>query len=64
MVVRESQEIACPPTEHVPQCPLCKSSDAEFMFSAWDRLHQLSGKVRTGLLFELRLGATIAAPGS
>ncbi len=33
-----------PPTEEVPFCPLCGSSDAEFLFWNFDRLYHLPGK--------------------
>jgi SAM-dependent methyltransferase len=43
MTIAEAQKSDCPPTEIVAQCPLCRSTEAEFMFSASDRLHLLPG---------------------
>jgi SAM-dependent methyltransferase len=36
-----------PPTEEVPSCPLCGSSDAEFLFWNFDRRYRLPGEFGT-----------------
>jgi SAM-dependent methyltransferase len=44
MVVVDPQNTDCPPTEIVPQCPLCGGFEIEPMFSIRDHLHRLPGE--------------------